>query len=151
MGKPLSRVLVKVLRHSAKSVGLKMDEEGFIFIQEILDHHLFKDLDHNALMEIVAADQKSRFEVKDNKIRAAQGHSIQLDVSYPIYNDTKLPLFHGTFRDKLNDIGRMGLSRMNRNYIHLTNDLNAVSGIRANCEILVHINIESAINGIISY
>lgn len=145
--KPLSRVLVKVLRHSAKSNGLKIDDEGFIDIQDILDHHLFSELDHDALKEIVANDQKSRFEIKDNKIRASQGHSIPLDLSYPVYNNTELPLFHGTFNDKLNDIKRMGLSKMNRNYIHLTNDLNAVSGIRSDCEILIHINIKFAING----
>jgi RNA:NAD 2'-phosphotransferase (TPT1/KptA family) len=141
------RVLVKVLRHSAKSVGLKIDDEGFIDIQELLDHHLFKDLDYEGLMNLVAADAKSRFEVVDNKIRASQGHSLPLEISYPLYSEIALPLFHGTYRIKLKEIQRLGLSRMRRNYIHLTNDLNAVSGIRSNCDVLVYIDVERALNG----
>ena len=145
------RVLIKVLRHSAKSVGLEMDENGYINIQELLNHYLFNELDYQGLLDIVAADAKSRFEVYDYKIRASQGHSIPLHVSYPKYSDVTLPLFHGTFKSKLQEIQRRGLSRMKRNYIHLTNDLEAVSGIRSNCDVLVYIDIESALNGSLLY
>lgn len=149
--KPPERVLIKVLRHSAKSVGLEMDENGFINIQDLLDHYLFNELDYQGLMDIVAADAKSRFEVHDCKIRASQGHSLPLSISYPKYSDVSLPLFHGTFKSKLTEITRMGLSRMKRNYIHLTNDLEAVSGIRSNCDVLVYIDIELALNGILLF
>ena len=144
----MDRKLVKVLRHSARSLGLDMDSQGFILIQDLLDHDLFRDLDDQKLLEIVNCDKKSRLQVCGDKIRAAQGHSISLNISYPEYTNTVLPLFHGTFKNKLEEITRSGLSRMNRNHIHLTNDLNAVSGVRSNCEIFIYINIELAMNGI---
>jgi 2'-phosphotransferase len=65
-------------------------------------------------------------------IRANQGHSIAVDelALTPIVDPNELPtLVHGTYHRNWVAIQREGLSRMNRNHIHLATGLIGEDGV----------------------
>ena len=75
------------------------------------------------LEEIVETNDKKRYEFSDDKkkIRARQGHSIEVDVEL----EEKTPpdiLYHGTATKFLESIYKNGINSGNRLYVHLSND-----------------------------
>lgn len=92
-------------------------------------------------------------------ICANQGHSLKAvknDNLVPMTIDelNQLRIYHGTYKTKLPIIKSSGgLSRMNRNHIHLTCDQYATcSGIRYNANVLVYIDASKCIeHGIVFY
>ncbi|MFF4509087.1 RNA 2'-phosphotransferase, partial [Streptomyces sp. NPDC001401] len=78
----VSKYLSKHLRHQPERIGLALDEAGWIEIDELLAAtaaHNFRitreELDH-----VVAANDKQRFAIEGTRIRASQGHSIEIDL-----------------------------------------------------------------------
>lgn len=78
----ISKFLSYVLRHNPQEIGLSLDSNGWGNIDELIilcnlyGHNLSKDI----LLKIVTNDIKERFAIKDNRIRANQGHSINIDL-----------------------------------------------------------------------
>ena len=77
------------------------------------------------LIEIVATDDKGRYEwnneLTHDRIRARQGHSINVDVELK----EAIPpekLYHGTVDSALGSIMKTGISPMKRLYVHLSED-----------------------------
>ena len=66
--------------------------------------------------------QKKRFEISDERIRALYGHSFSMHIKK---EKARLPqiLFHGTARRFLVEIKKTGLLPMNRQYVHLSADI----------------------------
>ena len=73
------------------------------------------------LEEVNATSTKKRFEIVDGRIRAAQGHSIGVDLGL---SATVPPgvLFHGTVDRFLKAITEEGLKPMQRDHVHLSAD-----------------------------
>lgn len=119
MAKNFSRKLSYLLRHNSE--GLDMDGTGWVDTKKLLEK---TDIQLGTLIKIVKENDKQRFEFNDDKskIRASQGHSIDIDLVLP---ETEPPdaLFHGTAQHNLIDIYNNGLSKMNRNHVHLSKDI----------------------------
>tara|TARA_R110002096_G_scaffold126532_3_gene273595 strand:- start:21224 stop:21781 length:558 start_codon:yes stop_codon:yes gene_type:complete len=120
-----SRFLSLILRHKPESIGLSLDKNGWANSEELLkkmkDHNF--SLTFTDLKGLVANSDKKRFLFSDDflKIRANQGHSIQVDLGWP----EKIPpeiLFHGTAEKNLDPIGRNGLLKGQRHHVHLSSD-----------------------------
>lgn len=97
----------------------KIDEHGWRKVEELEVMGFTREL----LDEIVATNNKQRFEYSDDgkKIRARQGHSINVDVELA---ETTPPdvLYHGTATRFLESIYAEGLVHGNRLYVHLSAD-----------------------------
>ena len=70
----------------------------------------------------------------------------------PILSGEEFPtVVHGTYFKCLASIRQQGLSRMTRQHVHLapgvTGQQGVISGIRANCQVHVHVDIDAAIAG----
>ena len=109
--------LAYLLRHD---VNYNFDKHGWRQVQDLIEHHGFTK---DELCDIVATNNKERFEFSEDGIfiRARQGHSIVVDVEL----DEKKPpeyLYHGTVATNLRSILSNGISRMNRQYVHLSVD-----------------------------
>jgi putative RNA 2'-phosphotransferase len=77
--------------------------------------------DFETLSEVVATDDKGRYEFSDDgsRIRALHGHSVDVDLGYA----DELPpdvLFHGTSEASLDSIMRKGILPMSRLFVHLS-------------------------------
>lgn len=116
--KERSKLLAYILRHSPESVGVSIRPGGWVSVAELTEK---SDFTVDELTSIVASDEKGRYQIKDNLIRAVQGHSIRIPMDYAEYTVTG-PLYHGTASRFLSSIKDQGINKMSRDYVHLSKD-----------------------------
>lgn len=121
-----SKFLSLVLRHAPEKIGLTLDAEGWASVSELLRlcNAAGHPLSEEALREIVAQNDKRRFafSVDGTRIRASQGHSIEVDLGLlPSVPPDRL--HHGTSRANVASILEHGLTRSSRNHLHLSVDI----------------------------
>jgi putative RNA 2'-phosphotransferase len=118
-----SKFISLVLRHKPEEIGLQLDENGWADVNELIEKMNRKGgkLDREKLNEIVATNEKKRFAFNEDhtKIRASQGHSIEVDVQLPVAIPPDV-LFHGTAEKNVEAILAEGLVRRNRLHVHLS-------------------------------
>jgi len=124
--KSLSKFLSLILRHKPETVGIKLDAGGWADVNELLRgiKRGGKNISFADLEKVVAENDKQRFSFNTDKtkIRANQGHSINVDVEL----EEKIPptkLFHGTLEKNSAQIERDGILKMSRLYVHLSADI----------------------------
>ena len=124
----LSKFLAHILRHQPQRFGLPLDDEGWASLSEVME--ILRGLpnfrwatrtDVTALVQQSTGDDKRRFQIEGNRIRARYGHSLP----HPIRYEPCTPpprLYHATSPDALASIRREGLRPMERQYVHLSPD-----------------------------
>lgn len=115
----LSKNLSYLLRHDPGD--LEMDKNGFVKIDALIDklQNKFPELDRELLEEAVNKKGKKRYEIKDNKIRALYGHSLDIDLD--LEEDKNVgELYHGTRERTAKKILKYGLKTRNRTMTHLS-------------------------------
>ncbi|MEU5374937.1 RNA 2'-phosphotransferase [Streptomyces sp. NPDC005968] len=128
----VSKYLSKHLRHQPERIGLTLDEAGWVEIDTLLAAaaaHGFRitraELDH-----VVACNDKKRFAVEGGRIRASQGHSVDVDLGLPPATPPAY-LYHGTVARHLDAIRAEGLRPMNRHDVHLSPDRETATRVGA--------------------
>ena len=121
----LSKRLSSVLRHAPGSVGLVLDDAGWVDVDELLTALAAhgRPVTRAELDHVVATNDKRRFALDPTgtRIRASQGHSVPVDLGYE--RRTPPPeLFHGTPERNLPAILAEGLRPGNRRAVHLSPD-----------------------------
>src|SRR5690606_11437720 len=89
-----SKFLSLVLRHKPEEIGLVLDSDGWANVNELLQK---MNIGFEDLKEVVSTNDKKRFTFSDDfkKIRANQGHSINVDLKLEPATPPEI-LFHGT-------------------------------------------------------
>ena len=126
----LSKLLSLILRHKPKIINIKLSEDGFVSIDELVrkikdnmpKSHLYSWLKPLHIYAIANTCPKGRFEIRNGKIRATYGHSINVKLKLEVDMESKV-LYHGTSKDVLPKILAEGLKPMNRKYVHLTDKI----------------------------
>src|SRR5215813_8541625 len=94
-----SKFLSLILRHEPERVGLKLGEAGWVGVEELLQAVNLNGttLTLEQLRHIVATSDKKRFAFSEDgqRIRASQGHSVEVDLRYPAQPPPEI-LYHGT-------------------------------------------------------
>ena len=119
-----SKFLSLVLRHKPETIGLELDENGWANVDELLQKCVANNSMTMAILEeIVATNNKKRFAFNDDKtkIRASQGHSIDVDLNLE-EKEPPFYLFHGTAEKNIESIKEKGLIKSGRQYVHLSSD-----------------------------
>ena len=120
-----SKFLSYVLRHKPDSISLPLDSEGWANISQLikLANGHGKKLNLTLLQDTVALNDKKRFSISSDglKIRANQGHSLQVDLNLQPQTPPKI-LFHGTATRFINSINHQGLIARSRQFVHLSID-----------------------------
>lgn len=118
----ISKRLSYILRHAPESVGLKLDENGWASVHDLMSK-FGSPLSIESLNEVVETNEKKRFAFNDDltKIRASQGHSIEVDLAYQPTTPPEF-LFHGTATRFLDSIKTEGLLKSSRHHVHLSLD-----------------------------
>ncbi|KAK6458683.1 phosphotransferase KptA/Tpt1 [Scheffersomyces xylosifermentans] len=146
----ISKALSYLLRHGALKEKLDIDEEGYVKISALLQHQRLKSYrtTREDIDAVVRNNNKKRFTIRDGEyICANQGHSIKKvsnnNLDLMTLETIPKEVYHGTYKKKLPSIiASGGLSRMNRNHIHMTSrEFSKISGIRYNADILVYIDV----------
>jgi putative RNA 2'-phosphotransferase len=120
-----SKFLSLALRHRPEAIGLALDENGWANIGELirLSNARGRNLSRELVERVVATNEKQRFTISPDgeRIRAAQGHSVQIDLELAPCQPPEL-LFHGTAARFLASIRKEGLRRGKRLHVHLSKD-----------------------------
>jgi len=115
-----SKLLALILRHKPEQFNITLDSEGYADVSELLDTGKFT---MDELEGIVNTGPKIRyaFDITGEKVRAMQGHSIEVDLKLESVEPPKF-LYHGTPTKNIDPIMKNGLNRGNRQYVHLSED-----------------------------
>lgn len=122
----ISKYLSKHLRHEPDVIGLTLEPGGWLSIDALLTaaaQHGFRN-SREELDEVVRDNDKQRFAIDESgtKIRANQGHSVDVDLQLaPITPPERL--YHGTATRFADAIRRDGLIKMARHHVHLSADI----------------------------
>lgn len=106
-----------LLRHDKN---YKFDEHGYRTVQDLIDNYGYsiEELD-----SIVETNDKKRYEYNEDKslIRARQSHSVNVNVDLKEIVPPDI-LYHGTATRFYSDILKEGIKKMNRQYVHLSDN-----------------------------
>jgi len=90
-------------------------------------------------------DEKGRYEIKGNKIRARYGHSVDVDLDY---DENTLPeLYYGASREEVDILLEKGIRPVKQRYVHLSTSVDKareVAKIHTEDPVLLVINAEEA-------
>ena len=117
----ISKYLSYLLRHKPEAIALELDSEGWAAISELITKTKQFKLTREIIELVVETDDKQRFRISDDgkKIRANQGHSIEVDLGLSPISPPDF-LWHGTAQRFLESIMEIGLVKKNRHHVHLT-------------------------------
>ncbi|GAB1856235.1 RNA 2'-phosphotransferase [Flavobacteriaceae bacterium MHTCC 0001] len=121
--KQISKFLSLILRHQPEKIGLRLDDNGWALVSDILETSKVK-FTFDELEEVVATNDKQRFSFNDDKtkIRANQGHSLKtVDLNLKTQRPPQF-LYHGTVAKFIPEIKLHGLKKMSRQHVHLSKD-----------------------------
>ncbi|NUV66992.1 RNA 2'-phosphotransferase [Streptomyces sp. CAI-121] len=128
----VSKYLSKHLRHQPERIGITLDENGWVGIETLLSaaaSHGFAisraELDH-----VVTVNDKRRFAVDGDRIRANQGHTVAVDLDLPPAEPPAY-LYHGTVARVMDAIRAEGLRPMTRHHVHLSPDRETATRVGA--------------------
>lgn len=123
----LGKFIAYILRHHPESIGIKLDKNGYANVAELIEKvnshpKYINQLSEERLQHIVDANDKKRYSYNfdKTKIRAVQGHSFHVDVAKKAIPPTTL--YHGTSKEAFTVIAKKGISKMSRDYVHLSKD-----------------------------
>lgn len=147
----LSKEISYALRHAPWEYELELDEQGFVPIAQLL-HTLNesgtyeREVTQADLEQIIAISEKKRHEIIGDKIRALYGHTIPQIIK----KEPGIPpavLYHGTTHKALPQILLDGLKPMQRQYVHLSVDVDTATRVgkrRDGSPVILKIDTEAA-------
>lgn len=144
-----SKLLARWLRHRPDAIGLVLDNNGWADLDELLLKAAETGINFrkDELLRIAAEDDKQRYSLSADglRIRAAQGHSVSVDLRLPVKTPPPV-LYHGTVHKFLPAIRDKGLLPGNRRDVHLSaNTVTAESVSRRRGEPVVLIIVTHAL------
>lgn len=122
----LSKFLSLILRHKPEIIGISLTEQGWVDTQTLIKkmNEYGKEIDFETLSIVVASNNKKRFGFNEDKskIRANQGHSLNIDLGYAQKTPPNI-LYHGTAQKNTDSIFKTGLEKRKRHQVHLSKDI----------------------------
>ncbi|HBH0413487.1 TPA: RNA 2'-phosphotransferase [Clostridioides difficile] len=122
----LSVFISLILRHKPETIGIKLDDYGYVDVNELIEkiNNTGRNINIEILEQIVKEDNKQRYSFNEDrsKIRANQGHSINVNVELRELEPPRF-LYHGTATRFLDNIKKEGIVSKSRLYVHLSNDI----------------------------
>lgn len=118
-----SKFLSFLLRHKPEEIGLQLDPSGWAEIEAIvrLTTNSKTPLTRALIEEVTRTSDKQRFKISEDgrRIRANQGHSIQVELGLTAAIPPET-LYHGTATRFLDSILATGLHSGQRHHVHLS-------------------------------
>jgi putative RNA 2'-phosphotransferase len=130
----ISKFLSKHLRHDPAGLGIALAPGGWVEVEVLLAAcgRRGVPISRAQLEEVVRTSDKQRFGFDETgaRIRANQGHSVEVDLQL----EPRAPpaeLYHGTGERSLPAIFRHGLMKMSRHHVHLSADVETARKVGA--------------------
>ena len=121
-----------ILRHNPSIIGLKLDVNGWANVDELIAKCAAKGKRFGIedLKYVVANCEKQRYTFNKDctKVRANQGHSINVNLELEPQKPPEM-LFHGTASRNVDSILKDGIQKRNRQYVHLSIDIETATQV----------------------
>ena len=116
----LGRILALVLRHAPEKFGVEMDINGWVDSNELCnsikaqrrDLHWLKSWHFEA---IAVTEEKGRYQVEGERMRATYGHSIEIEIDLPTDNIPEV-LFYPVNPEEIADVLKLGIKAGDRKW-----------------------------------
>lgn len=130
--KRISKLMSLILRHQPGVIGVELDKNGWLDVEQLIQGINRKGIpfDFDQLKEVVAENNKKRFAFNEDqtKIRANQGHSVNVDVELKSSTPPNT-LYHGTVAKFVDAIKENGLIPGSRLHVHLSADVETAQNV----------------------
>lgn len=150
----LGRFVSGTLRHFPESVGVEMDSHGWVDINafcEIMKKR-YRWLRNEHLYALVESDEKGRYEIKGQYIRARYGHSVDIELDY---EESELPfVYYGASPEEVDMLLENGIFPIKQRYVHLSTTLQKaieVALVHTDNPIILQVDAEQAQKAGISF
>jgi putative RNA 2'-phosphotransferase len=145
----LGRFISGALRHFPDDLGLAMNQHGWVDLDVLVDamKTRYKWSNKEKLFSIIESDEKGRYEIKGNKIRARYGHSVDVDLDYK--ENTQPEVYYGASREEVDILLEKGIKPVKQRYVHLSTTVEKareVAKIHTEDPVLLAVNAEEAQN-----
>jgi len=117
--KQVSKWLSRHLRHPSNL--LHPDSGGWVSIRDLL-YVAPEWINRGVLQLAVDGNDKQRFTIQEDRIRANQGHTIPVDLGLVAVVPPEV-LYHGTYHEAVRSIECQGLRKMKRHHVHLASEV----------------------------
>ncbi|HEV8048989.1 MAG TPA: RNA 2'-phosphotransferase [Thermoplasmata archaeon] len=147
----LGRVMTGVLRHFPEKYSLTVEERGWIPLPTLVQaiqarHRGYHWLRVHHLVAIAESDPKGRYEVKDDKVRATYGHTIEVALDLPTEN-VPAELYFPVTPEEASIVLEVGLKPSDRRKVHLSKtaeDARAAGVVRTPEPVILAIDADAA-------
>lgn len=130
----ISKFLSLVLRHEPEAAHITLDSAGWVEIDVLLAGcaKAGRAISRDDLEHVVVTNAKKRFEFSTDgmRIRASQGHSVEVELEYAPCLPPPV-LYHGTATRFLDSIRAQGLLKMQRHHVHLSAEIKVTMDVGA--------------------
>ncbi|MEY8758200.1 RNA 2'-phosphotransferase [Chryseobacterium tongliaoense] len=130
--KKISKFLSLILRHQPETIHLKLDENGWAEVNELIEKSAKNKIHFTPeqLDEVVESNNKKRFAFNEDKtrIRASQGHSVDIDLALIPQQPPEF-LYHGTAETNISSILESGIEKRSRQHVHLSKDKETATAV----------------------
>jgi putative RNA 2'-phosphotransferase len=141
-----SKFLSLVLRHKPEEIGITLDDAGWVTVDELLEalRRNGRPISLEELREVVRTNDKQRFAFSEDelRIRANQGHSIEVELDHAPATPPET-LYHGTAERNLASIRATGLQKGERHHVHLSENRQTAEAVGRRYGKLVLLTIRS--------
>jgi putative RNA 2'-phosphotransferase len=147
----LGRVLTGILRHFPDRYGLTMEPHGWVSLPAIVRsvsqrHPAYHWLRVQHLVAISETDAKGRYEVRDDRVRATYGHTVEVDLDLPTENIPDHLYFPVTI-EEAGIVLEVGLKPSDRKRVHLSKtagDAHAAGSVRTPDPVILEVDTRRA-------
>ncbi|RKS96604.1 RNA 2'-phosphotransferase [Chryseobacterium defluvii] len=130
--KKISKFLSLILRHQPETINLELDENGWANVNDLMKKSAKNKIYFTSeeLDEVVETNNKKRFAFNEDKtkIRANQGHSIDVDLALKPQQPPEF-LYHGTAEINIPSILENGIEKRSRRHVHLSGDKETATNV----------------------
>jgi putative RNA 2'-phosphotransferase len=143
----LGRVLTGILRHFPDRYGLTMEPNGWVSLPQIVraisqKHPAYHWLRVTHLVAIAETDGKGRYEVRDERVRATYGHTVEVELDLPTENVPE-HLYYPVTPEEATIVLEVGLRPSDRKKVHLSKtaaDARAAGAVRTPEPVILEID-----------
>tara|TARA_B100001123_G_scaffold308409_1_gene344614 strand:+ start:365 stop:970 length:606 start_codon:yes stop_codon:yes gene_type:complete len=120
----LGRVLALVLRHAPEKFDVEMDINGWVDVTGLCDGIKAQRRDFHWLKPwhfeaVSVTEEKGRYEVEGERMRATYGHSIEIEIDLPT-DDIPEVLFYPVSNEETDNVIKLGIKGGDRRHVHLS-------------------------------
>jgi putative RNA 2'-phosphotransferase len=147
----LGRIVTGILRHFPDRYQLPIDPQGWVGLPQMVraiaqKHPAYHWLRPQHLVAIAETDAKGRYEIRDDRMRATYGHTVDLDLDLPTEN---IPdhLYYPVTAEEVSIVLEVGLKPSDRKKVHLSKtaqDAHAAGAVRTPEPVILEVDAKRA-------